>query len=87
MFFPFGEYPNVSHLVVSPQTNNRAEVSVIRAVLQTVDRAKDVCMYSDSQWHVDILHNIKMYKRQRWHTKSKQPIRHHDIWEDIYTML
>ena len=53
VFFPFGEYTNISQLVLGPQTNIRAEVSGVRAALQAVHSDKDIRMYI-SKWCGDI---------------------------------
>ena len=80
VFLPFGEYTNVSQ-PVSGQTDNRAEVSTVRAA------HKNDGLYIDSKWCVDILDNMAQYKRQKWHTKGRRPIRQHGVWEDIYAMI
>ena len=44
---------------------------------------QELCLYSDSNWCVDIFSNLQLYKRRNWIAKGKQPVRHHDIWEEI----
>ena len=48
---------------------------------------QEPCLYSDSKWCVDIFNNLQLYKRRGWIAKGKEPVRHHDIWEDIYQLL
>ena len=36
VYFPHGEFPNVSQPVAGAQTTNRAEVSAVRAAMQQV---------------------------------------------------
>ena len=84
VYFPHGEFLNVSQPVVGAQTNNRAEVSAVRAAIQRVPEF--LCLYSDSKWCVDIFSNLCMYKCRGWMAQGKKPVRHHDIWEQIYRL-
>ena len=84
--FPFGEYPNVTSRVVHPQTNNKAEVSAVRAVMQTMHSEKDMQIYSASQRCMDMLENIELHKRRKWLSKSKQRMRHSGVGEDTLAM-
>ena len=81
--------PHHSHLqpVVGPQTNNRAAVSAVTARIRAVRNTQELCLYSDSKWCVDIFSNLQLYERRNWVAKGKQPVRRHDIWEDIYQSL
>ena len=72
---------------MGPQTNNRVEVLAVRAEIRAVHNTQEPCLYSDSKWCVDIFSNLQLYKRRGWMAKGKQPVRHHDIWEDIYQLL
>ena len=31
--------------------------------------------------------NLRLYKRRGWMAKGKKPMRHHDIWEEVYQSL
>ena len=79
VFFLHAEYDNISEPVVGPQTNNGAEVSAVRARICAVHNTQELCLYSDSKWCVIFL-AICSYINA---AKGKQPVRHHDIWEDI----
>ena len=63
MYFPHAEYDNVSELVVGPQTNNRAEVSAVRAAIRAVRNSQELCLYSELKWCVNIFTNLRLYKR------------------------
>ena len=76
VYFPHGEFPNVSQPVVGAQMNIGVEVLAVRAAMQRVLDSQELSLYSDSKWCVDIFSNLHMYKRK--------PLRHHDVWEDIY---
>ena len=43
VFFPHVEYDNISEPVVGPQTNNRAEVSAVRAGICAVRNTWELC--------------------------------------------
>ena len=40
---------------MGPQTNNKAEISTVMAGIRAVRNSKELCLYSDSKWCVDIL--------------------------------
>ena len=84
-YFPHGEFLNVSQPAVGAQTNNRAEVSAVRAAIQRVPVSQDPCLYSDA-WCVDVSSNLHVYEHRGWMAQGKKPVRHHDVWEDIYQM-
>ena len=73
--------------VVGPKTNNRAEIWAVRAGIRTVCNTQELCLYIDSKWCVDIFSNLQLYKCRGWMAKCKQPVSHHDIWEDICHLL
>ena len=77
----------MSRPVVGPQTNNRAEVSAVRAALSAVRGDQELCMYSDSKWCADIFENLELYKRREWVTQGKKLVRHHDIWEEVLSII
>ena len=87
VYFPPAEYDNISEPVVGPRTNNRADESAVRAGIRAVRNTQEMCLYSDSKWCVDSFSNLQLYKRRGWMAKGKQPVKHHDIWEDIYQLL
>ena len=87
VYFPHGEYLNISRPVVGPQANNRAEVSAGRAALGAGRGDQELCMYSGSKWCVDIFDNLNLYKRRGWMTQGKRPVRHHDIWEEVLSII
>ena len=72
---------------MGPQTNNRAEASAIKAGIRVVRNTQEPRLYSGSKGCVDIFSNLQLYKRHGWMAKGKQPVRHHDIWEDMYLLL
>ena len=43
IYFPHAEYENISEPVVGPQTNNRAEVSAVRAGIRALCAAPKSC--------------------------------------------
>ena len=85
--FPHGEYPNISQPMVGPQTNNRAEVSAVRAAISVVREDQELCIYSDSKWCVDIFDNLQLYKRRGWMSQGKKQVGHHDVWEEVLSLI
>ena len=77
VYFPHAEYDSISEPVVGPQTNNRAEVSAVKAGTRAVRNTQELCLYSDSKWCVDIFNNLQLYKRRAWMAQGKKPVRHH----------
>ena len=49
VYFPHTKYENISELVVGPLTNNRAEISAVRAGIRAVHNTQKLCLYSDSK--------------------------------------
>ena len=49
VYFPHAIYDNIGELVVGPQTNNRAEVSAVKAGIPAVCNTEELCLYSDSK--------------------------------------
>ena len=58
----------------------------MRAAIQRVPDSQDPCLYSDSKWCVDIFSNLRLCNHRGWMVQGKKPVRHHDVWEDIYQM-
>ena len=87
VYFPHDEYDNISEPVVGPQTSNKAEVSVVSAGTRAVRNTEELCLYSDSKWCVDSFNNLQLYKRRAWMAQAKKPVRHQDVWEEIFQLL
>ena len=63
VYFAHTPYENTSESVVGPQTQDRVEVSPVRADIRAVCNTQELCVYSDSKWCVDIFNNFELYKR------------------------
>ena len=64
-----------------------AEVSAARTAICAVRSSQELCLYSDSKWCVDILNNLRSYKHRGWMAKGKNPVYHHNVWEEVYQLL
>ena len=49
VYFSHIVYGNIDEPVVGPRTNNRAQVSAVRAQIQVVRNTHELCLYSDSK--------------------------------------
>ena len=49
--------------------------------------SQEMCPCRDFKWCVGIFGNLQLYKHRGWVAKGKHPVRHHDIWEDVYQLL
>ena len=87
VYFLHAECDNISEPVVGPQTNNRAEVSAVRAGIRALRTTQELCLYSDSKWCVDIFDNLQLYTRHAWITQGKKPVGHQDVWEENFQLL
>ena len=59
----------------------------MRAAPQTVHIDKDIRLYGDFKWCVDVVKNIEQYMHRKRFTKGNQPIPHYNMREDIYAMV
>ena len=53
----------------------------MRGAMSTAGGDKILCMYSDSEWCVDI------FDRRQWMTQGKKLVRHHDIWHEVLSIV
>ena len=59
----------------------------MRAAVGAVRGDQMLCMYSDSKWCVDIFDNLDLCKKRGWMTQGKKLVRHHDIWEEVLSII
>ena len=71
VFFAHAKYGHISEPVMSPQPNNRVEVSAVGAGIRAVRNSEELCLYSDSKWCVDMFSNLQLYERRGWMAKGK----------------
>ena len=65
-------------------TNNRMEMTAAIAGLEALKRPCRVQLYSDSQYLRDgITKWINGWKRRKWLTAAKQPVKNVDLWQRL----
>ena len=67
-------------------TNNRMELMAAIMVLESLTRACDIDLYTDSQYLRDgIMGWIHGWKRNGWKTAAKKPVKNDDLWKRLDT--
>jgi ribonuclease HI len=62
-------------------TNNRMEITAAIRGLESLTRPSTVCLYTDSEYvRKGITEWVPRWKRNRWQTSQKQPVKNADLW-------
>jgi ribonuclease HI len=65
-------------------TNNRMELMAAISALETLKRPCQVDLYTDSNYLRDgITKWIHLWKRNRWHTSAKAPVKNAALWQRL----
>lgn len=65
-------------------TNNRMELMAAIAALETLDKASDITVVTDSVYLRDgITGWIHGWKRNGWQTAAKKPVKNADLWQRL----
>src|SRR5690606_19271817 len=65
-------------------TNNRMELMAVIKALESLNRACDVEIYTDSQYvQKGISEWILSWKRRGWKTADKKPVKNEDLWRRL----
>lgn len=65
-------------------TNNRMELLAAIMVLESLSRACDIDLFTDSQYlRQGIMGWIHGWKRNGWKTAAKQPVKNDDLWKRL----
>ncbi len=65
-------------------TNNRMELGAAIHALQALNQRCAVEFYTDSEYlRQGILSWIQGWKRNGWRTKSKEPVKNRDLWQEL----
>ncbi|MBV7387573.1 ribonuclease HI [Pasteurellaceae bacterium TAE3-ERU1] len=65
-------------------TNNRMELLAVILALESLKRACNVVLYSDSQYMKNGINQwIHNWKRNNWRTAAKQPVKNKDLWQRL----
>ncbi len=71
-----------------PQTtNNRMELMAVIAGLESLQKACDAIVYTDSQYvQKGISEWIHNWKKNNWRTSAKAPVKNVDLWKRLDTL-
>lgn len=66
-------------------TNNRMEIMAVLEGLRVLKERCRVTIYSDSRYVIDAFEKrwIQGWRRNGWTTKSKQPVKNRELWEQL----
>ncbi len=68
-------------------TNNRMELTAVIRALESLRRACDVELYTDSQYVKNGFQSwIHTWKRNGWKTADRKPVKNADLWRELDTM-
>jgi len=69
-------------------TNNRMELMAAIMALETLKRACDVDLHTDSQYlRNGIMSWIHTWKRNGWRTSDRKPVKNADLWQRLDSAL
>jgi ribonuclease HI len=65
-------------------TNNRMELTAVIRALETLRRASEVDLYTDSQYVKNGIESwIHGWKRNGWKTADRKPVKNADLWREL----
>jgi ribonuclease HI len=66
-------------------TNNRMEIMAVLEGLRVLKERCRVTIYSDSRYVIDAFEKrwLQGWRRNGWTTKSKQPVKNRELWEQL----
>ncbi len=65
-------------------TNNRMELSAVIYALETLKRACDIDLYTDSKYVMEGLTKwMENWKKRGWKTANKKPVKNQDLWQRL----
>ena len=68
-------------------TNNRMELLAVIKALESINRACQIEVYTDSQYvQKGIAEWITSWKRRGWKTADKKPVKNVDLWQRLETL-
>ncbi len=68
-------------------TNNRMELLAVIKALESINRACQIEVYTDSQYvQKGIAEWITSWKRRGWKTADKKPVKNVDLWQRLDTL-
>ncbi|WMS42973.1 ribonuclease HI [Acuticoccus sp. MNP-M23] len=80
----FGEHSKELFGGEKDTTNNRMELTAALRALEALKRPSEVTVYTDSQYlRKGITEWLAGWKRKKWMTASKQPVKNVDLWQAL----
>ena len=65
-------------------TNNRMELTAVIRALESLTRACEVDVYTDSQYvQKGMTEWLAAWKRRGWRTADRQPVKNEDLWRHL----
>jgi ribonuclease HI len=65
-------------------TNNRMELTAVIRALESLRRACDVAIYTDSQYVKNGIQSwIHTWKRNGWKTADRKPVKNAELWREL----
>ena len=80
----FGEHRKELCGGEAPTTNNRMELLAAISALESLTRACDIDVHTDSQYlRNGVMQWIHGWKRNGWRTADKKPVKNEDLWKRL----
>jgi ribonuclease HI len=68
-------------------TNNRMELTAVIRALESLKRASEVDLFTDSQYVKNGIESwIHGWRRNGWKTADKKPVKNEDLWRELETL-
>jgi ribonuclease HI len=81
----FGEHQKDLKGAEWDTTNNRMELTAAIEALETLNRACQVTIHTDSEYLKNgITRWMKGWVRNGWRTSSREPVKNEDLWRRLY---
>jgi ribonuclease HI len=92
VYYPDGEFQNVSEKFTNKGTNQRAELYAIYSALNTIvnsnDEYKNINIYTDSKYSIGCVTNwLKNWKANNWKTSNGRDVLNQDIIKPIDELM
>ena len=93
IYFPEFAQFNKTRLVTTDPTNNKAELSGIKAILKTVCdnqnvfNNSEVIILTDSQYSINCIKWANNWQKNNWVTSKKEPVKNKELIQGILSLI